>query len=97
MFTIILYGFGMICMELTWTDTIFSRTTVVLFFVQKSKSSNTVKLFVDVYGPKYHQWARAAHGGALRGAQPTRRAWGPRRTLVGCAPSGHTPGAALAH
>ena len=34
-FTIILYGFGMICMELTRTDVVFSRTIVVLFFVQK--------------------------------------------------------------
>ena len=29
MFTIILYGFGMICMELTRIDAVFSTTTVV--------------------------------------------------------------------
>ena len=37
MFTIILYGFGMICMELTRTDAVFSRTTVVLFFSAEMK------------------------------------------------------------
>ena len=35
MFTTILYGFNMIWVELTRTDAVFSRTTVVLFFVQK--------------------------------------------------------------
>ena len=35
MFITILYGFGMIWLELTRTDAVFRRTTVVLFFVQK--------------------------------------------------------------
>ena len=45
MFAIILHGFGMICMELPRTDVVFSRTTVVLFFVQKSKFSKCSKTF----------------------------------------------------
>ena len=39
MFTTILYGFRMIWVELTQTDAVFSRTTVVSFFVQKEKFS----------------------------------------------------------
>ena len=38
MFTTLLYGFDalyMIYLELTWTHVVFSRITVVLFFVQK--------------------------------------------------------------
>ena len=36
-FTIVLYDFGMIWLELTRTDAVFSRTTVVLFlcFIEK--------------------------------------------------------------
>ena len=45
MFTTILYGFRMICMELTRTDAVFSRTTVVLFFVQKWKFSKWDETF----------------------------------------------------
>ena len=37
MFTTILYGFGMIWLELTRTDAVFSRTAMVLFYVQKIK------------------------------------------------------------
>ena len=52
MFTTILYGFGMICMELTRTDIVLSRTTMVLFFVQKWNSPNELKLFDDFFGTK---------------------------------------------
>ena len=45
MFTIILYGFGMIWMQLTRTDVVFSRTTMVLFFVQKWKFSKWAETF----------------------------------------------------
>ena len=44
MFTTILYGFGMIWLELTRTDVVFSRTTVVSFFV--------LKIYGDFFGPK---------------------------------------------
>ena len=47
MFTTILYDFGMICMKLTRTDAVFSRTTVVLFLCKNESSPNIAKLFVD--------------------------------------------------
>ena len=56
MFTILLYGFDalyMIYLELTRTDVVFSRTTVVLFFVCRNQSSpNAMKLFDDFFGTK---------------------------------------------
>jgi hypothetical protein len=39
-------------MELTQTDVVFSRTTMVLFFVQKKSSPNAKKLFDDFFGNK---------------------------------------------
>ena len=45
MLTTILYGFGMISMELTQTDAVFSKTTVVLFFVQKWRFSKWAETF----------------------------------------------------
>ena len=52
MFTTILYGFGMICMELTRTKAVFSRTTVVLFLCRNESSPNELKLFGDFFGTK---------------------------------------------
>ena len=52
MFTIILYGFDMICMELTRTDAVFSRTTVVLFLCWNESSPYELKLFDDFFRTK---------------------------------------------
>ena len=43
------------------------------------------------YGPEDIQWAREASRGALRGHNPSGRAWGPRRAQVGCAHLGGLP------
>ena len=51
MFAIILYGFRLNLLELTRTDVVFSITTMVLFFVQKS-SHNGLKIYGD------HLWTR---------------------------------------
>ena len=82
----------MICMELTWTNAVFSRTTVVLFSVQKWKFSKHRKTFCGFFmdqkttnGPEQHL------GGAPRGAQPTRARLGARRAQVGCAHLGGLP------
>ena len=40
---------------------------------------------------------RGGAGGHRGGHNPPRCAWGPRCALVGCAPSGHPPGASVAH
>ena len=73
MFAIILYGFGMICMELTLTDAVFSRTTMVLFLCRNESSRNGTKLCEDffisiirIFGAKAHQ------RGAPGWAQPTK-------------------------
>ena len=52
MFTTILYYFGTIWLELTRTDVVFSRTTVVSFSVQNKSSRNGLKITVIFYGPK---------------------------------------------
>ena len=52
MFTTILYGFGMICMELTRTDAVFSRTTVVLFSCKNESSPNELKFLTIFFGTK---------------------------------------------
>ena len=44
------------------------------------------------FGPEDIQWAEEARGGVLRGEHnPPRRAWRPRRALVGCAHLGCPP------
>ena len=45
MFIEILYGFGVIWLELSRIDAVFSRTTVVLSFVQKWKFSKWAETF----------------------------------------------------
>ena len=52
MFTIILYDFGMILLELTRTDAVFSRTTMVLFCVEIKVLGMGWKFTVIFYGPK---------------------------------------------
>ena len=52
MFTTILYGIGMICMELTKTDDVFSRTTMVFFLCRNEISPNELKLSDDFFGTK---------------------------------------------
>ena len=57
----------MICMELTRTDDVFSRTTVCCFLCTNECSPNTAKLFDVFYGPEKSHWARAAPGGCPEG------------------------------
>ena len=86
MFTTILYGFGMIWMELTRTDTVFSRTTVVLFFVQKWKFSKWAETFWRFFLNKRDH--RSFVGGPKEprgGHNPPQRARGAWLALVGCA------------
>ena len=71
-FTTIVYGFGMICMELTRTDDVFSRTTMVLFFVQNESSPNELKLFDNFFGKKRPPKLRGRARRATRRAQPTK-------------------------
>ena len=86
MFTTILYGFGMICMELTRTDAVFSRTTVVLFFVQKWKFSKWAETFWRFFWNKRDP--RSFVGGPEEprgGHNPPGRAWWAWLAPVGCA------------
>ena len=88
MFTILLYGFDalyMIYLELTRTDDVFSRTTVVLFFVQKSKFSKCNKTFWQFFLEK--RGTRRFVGGPKEprgGHNPPGRARPRWRTLVSC-------------
>ena len=86
MFTTILYGFGMICMELTRTDAVFSRTTVILFFVQKWKFPKWAETFWQFFLEKRDP--RSFMGGPEEprgGHNPPGRAWGARLAPVGYA------------
>ena len=49
MFTIFLYDFGMIWLELIRTDAVFSRTTVVLFLWRNKISRNVLKINGDFF------------------------------------------------
>ena len=42
----------MICMELTRTNVVFSKTTVVFFLCRNESSPNELKLFDDFFGTK---------------------------------------------
>ena len=55
MFIIFLHDFGMIWLELTRTDTVFSRTTVVLFLCRNKSSRNALKINGDFFG-KYKKY-----------------------------------------
>ena len=55
MFTTILYGFGMISMEQTWTDAVFTRTTVVFFCEEMEvlqMSWNFLTIFLEQKRPR---------------------------------------------
>ena len=86
MFTLILYGFGMICTELTQTDAVFSRTTVVLFLCRNESSPNELKLFDDSFWNKRdaRSFVEGPDGEGLGHKTPGRSRW-PRRASVGCA------------
>ena len=49
MFTTVLYDFGMIWLELTRIDVVFSRTTVVLFLCRNKSSRNALKINGDFF------------------------------------------------
>ena len=76
----------MVCMELTQTDAVFSRTTLVLFLCRNQSSPNATKLLEDCFGTKEaleSSWeGQKSHkvGTTYQGA-PT-----PRHALVSCAP-----------
>ena len=86
MFTTILYGFGMIFMELTRNDAVFSRNVVVLFFVQKWKFSKWAETFWRFFGNKRDP--RSFVGGLEEprgGHNPPGRTWWAWLASVGCA------------
>src|SRR3989337_1169734 len=60
-------------MKLTWTDVVFSRTTMVLFLCRNKSSRNGTKLFGDFLWNKGKILEpRTTGGGPPGGAQPTR-------------------------
>ena len=73
MFTIVLYDFGMIWLELTRTGDVFSRTTMVLFLSRNKSSRNewnfarifyTIKdIFWSQEPPKGGTWVGTTHQG----------------------------------
>ena len=82
----------MICMELTRTNAVFSRTTVVCFFVQKWKFSKHRKTFCGFFMDQKTTNGPEQHLGVPRGGHnPPGRAWAPRRAPVSCAHLGDLP------
>ena len=67
MFTIFLYDFGMIWLELTWTDAVFSRTTVVLFLCRNKSSRNAMKINGDFFWKIWKILEKKSTGGESRG------------------------------
>ena len=63
-FIIFLHDFGMTWLELTRTDTVFSRTTVVLFLCRNKSSWNAMKI-------NEPPWARPCASWTSRGAPLT--------------------------
>ena len=53
---IFLHDFGMIWLELTRTDDVFSRTTVVLFLCRNKSSQNALKINGDFSGKYKKYW-----------------------------------------
>ena len=76
----------MICMELTRTDAVFSRTTVVLFFCRNKSSPNATKLFDNFFWNKRDTRSFVGgpegEGGEHKTPGHARR---PMRAQVGCA------------
>ena len=89
MFTIILYGFGMICMELTRTEAVFSRTTMVFFLCRNESSPNELKLFDDFFGTKEALEDSWEGQNSHEGAQPNMAHLEPNPCAgVSCSPRG---------
>ena len=55
MFIIFLHDFGMIWLELTRTNVVFSRTTVVLFLCRNRSSRNALKS-TEIFSGKYKKY-----------------------------------------
>ena len=66
-------------MELTRTDTVFSRITMVLFMSRNKRSQNDLKLHGAIFG-KYKKYLRKMKA---RGATTCPRGWGRAPYLVG--------------
>ena len=49
MFTIILYDFGMILLELTRTDAVFSGIAMVLFLCRNKSSRTELKIYEELF------------------------------------------------
>ena len=75
MFTIVLYDFDMIRLELTQTNVVFSRTTVVFVLCRNKSSQNAMKINGEFSGKYKKYWHKNLPEGSPMG--PTR---------VGCAP-----------
>ena len=67
MFIIIPYDFGMIWLELTRTDAVFSRTAVVLFLCRNKSSQNVMKINEDFFWKIWKRLERKSTGGESRG------------------------------
>ena len=70
MFIIFLHDFGMIWLELTRTDAVFSRTTMVLFLCRNKSSRNALKINGDLFGKYKKYWNEELREGSPVG--PTR-------------------------
>ena len=70
MFIIFLHDFGMIWLELTRTDVVFSKTTVVLFLCRNRSSRNALKINGDFFGKYKKYWNKKLPEG--RPVGPTR-------------------------
>ena len=86
MFTIILYGFGMICMELTGLALFSAELPWCCFLCRNESFPNELKLFDDFFGTK--ETPKSFVGGPEEprgGHNPPGRAWWARHAPVGCA------------
>ena len=70
MFIIFLHDFGMIWLELTRTNAVFSRTTVVLCLCRNRSSRNALKINRDFFGKYKKYWNEELQEGSPMG--PTR-------------------------
>ena len=57
MFTIILYDFGMILLELTWIDVVFSKTTMVFFLCRNKILRMGWKSMENIFGKYKKYWS----------------------------------------
>ena len=90
MYATILYGFGIILLELTWTDVVFSRTTVVSFLCRNKSSRNGLKIYGDFLWTKRDPQSTGAGPEESRGVhKPGGSALPPGHALRVCGPLGH--------